>query len=426
MEKVLVIGVGVSGKGAIAFLQSMHYQVVAVDRSVKGEYLGVKILSESDVITPFDFNFVVLSPGVPSSHPLCQKAESLGIPVIGEMELGLRFLKKSNPAIAITGTNGKTTLTCLTTHTLNYVGKKARSLGNIGAPITSAIHELEEGEIVVIELSSYQLETMKERVFDVGIITNLTPDHLDRYQTMERYAKAKLNLFSCLKEGGVLYLHEEMMQEFASLIPDQKRCIPFGPFLKEHLWMDEEILMLVERLKCMVVLPTGIENILAGFLLTQGFGISATDYLEALTTFKRPRHRMEHIATVQGVEFCNDSKATNVASLSFALDTVKKPIILVMGGRSKGSPYEPLIPKMKGLVKEILTIGEAAGEIEEAFQGVIPCSRAETLSKAVEMAMQKASPGDMVLLSPACSSFDQFKNYEDRGDHFRSLVGGVV
>lgn len=419
--KALVIGVGVSGKAAISFLLRRGYRVVAVDRQLRGEYEGISIQQDDKEIFPFDFSLVVLSPGVVGSHILCEQARKMGVSVIGEIELGLRFLG-NHPALGITGTNGKTTLTLLTSHVLRSVGKASRSLGNVGCALTSAIDDLQEGEVVALELSSYQLETIKESAFVGGVILNITPDHLDRYQTMDNYAKAKLNLFSSLKEGAPLYLHQDIFDEFSSLIPDKSRCFPFGPNLRVHPWMDSEILMLVERLKSMVVLPTGVENLIAGFLLTKLFGVRVDEYLRALETFKRPPHRMETVATIDGVEFCNDSKATNVDSVSFALDTVRKPLILIMGGKSKGSSYKPLIPKMEGRVKEIITIGEAAEEIEEAFKEVIPCFRAETLKAAVSIANKRGVSGDMVLLSPACSSFDQFKNYEDRGDQFRNLI----
>jgi UDP-N-acetylmuramoylalanine--D-glutamate ligase len=421
MLKALVIGVGISGKSAISFLLQRGYLVHPVDSNLKGEYEGIAIQKDDREILPFDFSLVVVSPGISRTHILCLQAKKMGIPVIGEAELALQFLE-NHPAVAITGTNGKTTVTLLVSHVLKSVGKKATSAGNVGFALTSAVNYLEKEEIVVAELSSYQLETMKEVVFSGGVILNITPDHLDRYEMIDNYAEVKLSLFSCLKEGAPLYLHQDIIDQFPSLIPDQKQCFPFGPHLTIHPWMDFEILVLVERLKHMLVLPTGVENILAGFLLTKLFGVRVDEYLVALKTFKRPAHRMESIATIQGVEFCNDSKATNVDSVSFALNMVKKPLILIMGGRSKGSSYKPLISKMDGLVKEILTIGEAAEEIEKAFDGIIPSFRAKTLANAVSMARNKASAGDMVLLSPGCSSYDQFKNYEDRGNQFRNLI----
>ncbi|MBM3201069.1 MAG: UDP-N-acetylmuramoyl-L-alanine--D-glutamate ligase [Chlamydiae bacterium] len=410
--KALVIGYGVSGKSARFFLEKRGYLVSYADskESIEGA------IKDHQEIEPFDFDLVILSPGISQGHILCQQALRNKIEVIGESELAFRWIK--NRVIAITGTNGKTTLTLLVTHVLNSIGLKARSLGNIGVAITSELDALDKEEIVVAELSSYQLETIRSVAFDAAVITNLTPDHLDRYKTMENYAKAKLQIFHSLKPHGSIYIHEEIKP----YIGDLQNVRFFGKDLKIHPWMDANILYLVERLNSMLTLPTGLENILAGFLLTRDFGVKVDEYLHALSTFIRPKHRLETIAIIDEIEFCNDSKATNVASLEFALATVKKPTFLIMGGKSKGSSYLPLLAKMEGKVKQILTIGEAAEEIEKTFEHLIPCLRVNSLENAVKMAYKQAEKGDLVLLSPACSSFDQFKNYEDRGDQFRKLV----
>lgn len=347
----LVIGYGVSGKSAAKFLTERGNSVSVFDDQIEGEAPDLDSCDR-----------VVLSPGVALSHRLVQEALRRGIEVIGEAELGLRYLE--GPAVGITGTNGKTTTTLLVTHVLNTCGLKAQALGNVGTPITSG------GEgIAVVELSSYQLETMSVRVFDAVAITNITPDHLDRYGTFERYRAAKLRIRECAK--GPCYEGDDV-----------------------------------------------------AFSLCTHFGVTREQFDRACETFKRPAHRLEVIGCVDGITYINDSKATNVESVIYAISQVLGPIVLIAGGRDKGSSYAPWLKAFQNRVEKVCLLGEAKTRIRGALAGVISMEDYSSLEEAVEGARVACRAGGTILLSPGCSSFDMFSNFEARGEAFRKLVGG--
>lgn len=367
--KALVIGLGISGKSATTFLEKR----------------GVKVVGYDDKLAPVeieeirDFSLVVLSPGVPLSHPLCLRAKAANVPIKGEAELALETI--SQRCIGVTGTNGKTTVVKMLEHCLQACGKKARAVGNVGVPLTSCVDE--EG-ILVVELSSFQLETLTTKAFEVGVILNIAEDHLNRYHSMEEYAKAKVRLEGCIKEGGQLFVHQEVDSALFSL--------PYHRY--------------------------GGGNLEAVRLVCAHFGVGEREFLQAASSFSKPSHRLEFIAEVQEVKYYNDSKATNVAAVLYALETLQTKVILLLGGQDKGLSFHPLRAYCDQL-KCVIPFGQAREKIANALQN---CHIAVTMEEAVEMAFSFAKPGDTILFSPGCASLDAFKNYEERGEEFKRLV----
>lgn len=371
----LIIGLGISGKGAAKLLLQKGYKVIAVDKNPQ-EMEGVEVLPETAKIGKVDLT--ILSPGIPKSHP-----QALGREVIGEAELAMRSLK--NRAIGITGTNGKTTLTLLLTHVLNFSGIKARALGNVGASIAEYACHPDPTEFLVIELSSYQLETMTTRGFDYGIITNVTPDHLDRYESFEHYKKIKYRLGELLKEGTIIdedsYLQLTKNERYWELNRD--------PTLRP------------------------------AWVIAQKLGIDWDQFLLGTKSFKRPEHRMERVRELEGVTFINDSKGTNSDAVLYGLLQLKGPVLLIAGGRGKGETFENWKKPFQEKVKKVFAIGEIALELKEKLENVTVCN---DLKDAVKEAYDASKKGDTILLSPGAASFDQFQNYEERGRKFKEYV----
>lgn len=373
--KALVIGFGVSGRGAAKLLLQEGYEVVAVDRK-GGEFPGVTLLPELAEVGPVDLT--VLSPGIPFSHP-----QAVGREVIGEAELALRFLK--NRAMGITGTNGKTTLTLMMAHLLNRAGVRARPLGNVGSSLAEYACQPDPEEFLIVELSSYQLETMTTKGFDQGLITNIAPDHLDRYESFEAYKQTKYRLGSLLK-GGALLDEDSYLQ-----LTEDKRYWEIS---------DQPLAR-------------------AALALCLKLGIPWDVFKEGLKTFKRPPHRMEWVSTIEGIDFINDSKGTNVQAVLYGLSQLKGPVHLIAGGRGKGESLEKWKEAFPGKVKQIFAIGEMAPQLEKELENVQRC---ENLEEAIIKAFEHAKEGETVLLSPGGASFDQFRNYEERGEVFKEMV----
>lgn len=373
--KALVIGHGISGRGAAKLLLQKGYEVVAVDRNPI-ELPGVTVLPESVEIGPVDLT--ILSPGISQNHP-----QAKGREVIGEAELAMRCL--NNRSIGITGTNGKTTLTLLMGHLLNFAGVRARPLGNMGSSLAEYACHPDPQELLVIELSSYQLETMTTKGIDFGLITNISPDHLDRYESFEVYKQTKYRLGSLLKSGELLdedsYLH----------LTEDKRYWEVS---------DQPLFR-------------------AALALCLKLGMTWDVFKEGLKTFQRPPHRMEWVRKVKGIDFINDSKGTNVEAVLYGLSQLKGPVHLIAGGRGKGESLEKWKKAFSGKVKQIFAIGETASQLEKELKNVQRC---ENLEEAIKKAYRQADEGDIVLLSPGGASFDQFRNFEERGETFKEIV----
>lgn len=434
-KKVLVVGLGMSGQAAAHFLLQQGAIVHGVDRQAAvlretPEWIDLikqgLILEGEHLYHPISsFDCLVVSPGVPSIHPLYQQAKQAGIEILGEMELGCRFVK--NRMIGITGTNGKTTVTLLVAHVLNQCGKPARAIGNVGKPLTRELLTADPDEIFVVEMSSYQLETLYQPVLDVGVILNITPDHLDRYEGMEEYAKAKFLMERVLKPGRDLYLEERAFKEYGYLLNNQ-HVKTYGSssdswaFTRQGRFFIEgkETLSWPEKYQDQV--SHEVENLMAAYLLCRSCGVGSEEFKSALSSFTKPAHRIQFVKQIKGVSYYDDSKGTNIDAVMRAVQSLKGTIVLIAGGMDKGAAYTPWLQAFANQVKCICAIGQAADKIQQQLSPHIPVHTFRTLDLAVRYAAVLAKEGDCVLLSPGCSSLDMFKDYAHRGEEFQRIV----
>lgn len=439
-QKVLVIGLGISGRSAAQLLLKKGAEVVGTDRNQelleKNSDIatlrsqGLKTILEGSTVNIEEFSLVVVSPGVPQTHPLYVKAKQAKIEVIGEVELACRFLIQK--CVGITGTNGKTTVTLLVSHVLNHAQKPAKALGNVGIPLAAQIASEEDlGEqILVIELSSYQLETLHAPVLDAAVILNITPDHLDRYSSMQEYAKAKFLIQNCLKPTACLYLEESVKNDFG-VLAQHPNVTTYGYAVTNDFVIESSALRQKEQI--LLTFPSHLqgkrshdaENATAAYLLCRQFGVTAKQFLEAFATFKKPPHRVEFVACIKGVSYYDDSKGTNIDAVIKAVRSLPGKIVLIAGGVDKGASYAPWIAAFEERVSRICVIGQAAEKIQRELSPAISVETYKNLHEAVVGAAQKARPGDSVLLSPGCSSYDMFRDYKHRGEEFQRLVSNL-
>lgn len=418
--RALVIGLGISGTSAAQFLLKKGFSVTGVDKQPK-QIAGIDVRLDSDSIRVGDFDLVILSPGIPQTHPLIEQALKLGIETIGEAELALRYLPGKK--LGITGTNGKTTVTLLTTHILNEMGTKARAVGNVGDPLTSQMDD--PAEVFVVELSSYQLETMSSRVLDRAVILNITPDHLDRYSSMEEYANAKFRIKNCLKENGELFVHE-------SIIPPFDDYLNYGFNSDSNLQSDGEKLLYQKIIEYYLPkeyrdkLSHDLLNFMASYALCREWIISSDHLDRAVASFKKPPHRIEFVRTLDNVSYYNDSKGTNINAVLRAVESLPPGILLIAGGVDKGSAYTPWIEGFNGRVEKIYAIGQAANKMAEQLSTHISVEIFPSLEAAVQTARVNARPGNQILLSPGCSSYDMFRDYKHRGETFIKIVNELI
>lgn len=436
-KKALVLGLGISGRSAVELLLHNSVNVVAFDDGLAK--IDIKLLSpllakgliikETIDFNMGQFDFVVVSPGIPQTHPLYQSAKSLGLKIIGEIELACQFLKtKNQPIIGITGTNGKTTVTLLIEHILNFAGKPAKALGNMGIPLSSECLKNDlTSQVYVVELSSYQLETLETKVLDLGIILNVTPDHLDRYRSMHDYALAKFLMQNCLKDNGKLWIENNCYNNYGYLLTNNCTTQIYGFNSNCNLYSDARSIYFngFDEIKC----PKGfekkshdLENILAAYGVCRELGVEPKDIIDAIECFKKPAHRIEFVKKIKNVSYYDDSKGTNIDAVIRAVESLNGDIVLIAGGVDKGSSYTPWIEAFANRVKCICAIGAASNKIKNELSHKIPVHQFETLENAIKYAANKAQGGDNVLLSPGCASFDMFRDYAHRGDEFKRIV----
>jgi UDP-N-acetylmuramoylalanine--D-glutamate ligase len=444
-RRVLVVGLGISGVSAARFLLKRGAAVTCVDeneqlaecdanvKSLLQE--GVRLIDGKAFSDIRQFDFVVVSPGIPRTQQHYRAALMNRIEVVGEMELACREIKTRT--LGITGTNGKTTVTLLIAHILNSVGKKAITLGNIGIPLTMALDDPEIGaaDIFVVELSSFQLETLQTSFLDHGVILNITPDHLDRYDSMQDYASAKMKLVSLIKPHGKVFLESKCAEEFLSLANRQESVCLYGyanespsrpgvySDLSKIYHQNNELMSL--PLQYQGKKSHDLENIMAAYALCVEMGVTSNDFLTALQSFTKPSHRIEFVRTLSGISYYNDSKGTNIDAVIRAVESIEGPIILIAGGVDKGAPYAPWISAFGNKVKCIYAIGEAAKKIQESVRCHITVELCPSLEGAILQASKMAVKGDTVLLSPGCSSYDMFKDYTQRGNEFKRIVNAL-
>jgi UDP-N-acetylmuramoylalanine--D-glutamate ligase len=437
---ILVFGLARSGFAAMRLLLGAGARVCGADENEKVQippdltaietHLGhfrEEIIEEVDLI--------IVSPGVPDSHPLFEAASRRKIQVIGELELAFRFA--SAPVIAITGTNGKSTTVEMTGAMLREDGWNAVVAGNTGTPFSSVTGDIGEDGIFVIEVSSFQLETVDRFHPVCAGMLNLTPDHLDRYRSLQDYFEAKERLLENIAPDDHFFYNADDPLCAALAERTEAVKVPFsssgripggvyldgGFLIRESADGTEEIVC--DRREIRAVGIHNVENALAAIAAVTPFRVAADSCRRALAGFTGLPHRMEFVARHAGVSFFNDSKATNVEAAVKSLKGLGAPVVLIAGGHDKGGDFSKLF-ELTDVVRSIITIGEAAGLIEGASGGRIPCARAGSMEEAVRMAAERAREGWFVVLSPACASFDMFDDFEHRGRVFRDSVMGLV
>jgi UDP-N-acetylmuramoylalanine--D-glutamate ligase len=440
-KRVLVVGLGRSGVASAFFLQDHGAKVTVSDSKSEAQLQseiaalldrGVSIETGRHGERTFrDQDLIVVSPGVPTDQPQLQQARTLGIPVIGEVELAFRFLQ--GRVIAITGSNGKTTTTTLVGEILAAAGKETLVGGNIGMPVIALASQSTLDTLTVLEISSFQLETIQQFRPWIAAILNITPDHLDRHHTFQAYMDAKARIFENQTPGDFAVLNADDPTSAALKDKIKASLCWFG---RKHevesgasLRGDQIVFRrngqeqtVLGRHDIQLKGAHNLENALAAVTIAMLAGCAPEQIRKAVSEFRAVEHRLELVTSIHGVAFYNDSKATNVDATVKALEAFPGNIHIILGGKDKGSDYTVLNPLLRERAKAIYLIGAAAEKIASQVQGATSLVRSGTLERAVRQAFEAAKPGDVVLLAPACASFDQFENYEHRGRVFKELV----
>lgn len=440
-KHALVIGLGESGKAAARFLLARGARVTVTDQKSRSELgpdaealasLGARLELGGHCEAAFaGQELIVPSPGVPWDLPVLEAARRGGVAVMGELEIASDWLR--GPVIGITGTNGKTTTTSLLGHILTSAGWRTQTGGNLGTPVLAMVDPSSDETWNVLELSSFQLEAATRFHVHIAVVLNVTPDHLDRHGTFEAYVAAKQHIFQAQSAGdyAVLNAADPACRRFARQTPAQvcwfSPASPPERNLEESgaLVRDGWIHFRGERVMKADLPMRGahnVDNALAAVAAARLAGVAAGPIAGAVRTFRPVEHRLEFVRQFEGVDYYNDSKATNVDAAIKAVEAFDGGLWVILGGRDKGGVYDALAPLLKERARAALLIGEASALIERHLRGAVECVRLDTLERAVEYARGAAAPGDTVLLAPACASFDQFENYMRRGERFKQLA----
>ena len=442
-KKVLVVGLGKSGLAAALFLRRRGAHVTVSDvRSAEALAKEIPALMEAGImvetgghglLTFRRQDLIVVSPGVPLDTPELVQVKHFGLPVIGELELAARFLK--GHTLAVTGSNGKTTTTTLLGEILNAGDLPTLVGGNIGVPVVALIDDSSDESWSVLEVSSFQLETTEEFHPNIAVILNITPDHLDRHGSFENYIRAKERIFAAQTAEDCLVLNADNTpcEEAATRAAARVYWFSIEHPVPQGAWLEQGSVAYrpAPDAATEYVIPSrgiplkgahNVENVLAAVVAARLAGVPAEAIRRAIENFRAVEHRLEYVATRNGVEYYNDSKATNVDATAKAVASFSSGIHLILGGKDKGSTYTVLADLLRERVTAVYTIGVAAPKIEKDLRGVVSILSCETLDKAVSAAASAARAGEVVVLAPACSSYDQFENYEQRGRVFKELV----
>ena len=431
-QKVAVVGAGLSGSAAALLLASEGAQVTVLDSAEDKNLLKSTLdnLRAHDVRVicgsaadhdSSEYQWVVLSPGIDPASPLGRNFCSRKIETISEVELGWRFCEV--PVIAVTGTNGKTTTTELLAQMLNACGQRTIACGNIGKPLSEVVREKQLFDVLTVEVSSFQLDAIRTFRPSISLWLNFAPDHLDRYRSVAFYRAAKLRIFENQIEQDVAVVNAT-----EALPKIRPRRITFSAYSNRADFRLSDGAIIYENRPVLRLSDTklrglhNIENLMATFAVGVARGLAFGQMVPALRDYEPRPHRCEFVRELDGVEYVNDSKATNLDAVEKALAAQTKPIVLIAGGKDKGFTFDPLRSLVKEKVKSAVLIGEMAPSIKRSWNGAVNCDLATSLADAVERARGLARPGDVVLFSPGTSSFDMFKSYSDRGDQFRALV----
>jgi len=431
-QNVAVLGAGLSGMAAALLLKNEGASVTVLDSADEKKLLKstVDTLRGQDVRVvcgeaadhdSVKYDFVVLSPGIDPASPLAQNFASRKIDIIGELELGWRSAE--TPVIAITGTNGKTTTTEMLAQMLNDCGQKTIACGNIGKPLSEVSREKAKYDVLTVEVSSFQLETIRTFRPSVGLWLNFAPDHLDRYRSVAEYRAAKLRLFDYQTTDDVA-----IVNAVETLPPLKARTITFSAYSNRADFRLSEGAIVFENQRVLRLSQTklrgshNIENLMATLAAGHARGIPFEKMVPSLSAYEPRPHRCEFVRQIGGTDYINDSKATNLDAVEKALLAQTKPVVLIAGGKDKGFDFVPLRNLVKEKVRTSILIGEMAKRIAHDWKDAVPTEFATSLADAVARAHATAKSGEIVLFSPGTSSFDMFKSYADRGDQFRALV----
>ncbi len=441
-KQIVVVGLGRTGLSLVGFLVRQGAKVTAVDASIDEKVQktaeNVRAMGGQAILGPppdhpvfASCDMVILSPGVPHTLPALEKARMKHIPVIGEIELAGRFIK--TPIIAVTGTNGKSTVTVLIGEILKNAGYNVFVGGNLGTPLIDYAANSQTADWVVAEISSFQLDTIDTFRPKVSILLNITDDHLDRYEDFNAYVRSKARIFLNQTHEDMAVINGADPAVMGIFSHIRATCYIYNrpTPAANSAWIDGQTIYFclaggkIFSMDCADIPLKGrfnLENASAAGLAVFSLGVSESVFQNTLTRFEGLPHRVQYVATINGVHYYDDSKGTNVDAVKRALESFFSPVVLIMGGRDKGGGYEVLLPEIKRTVKHLIVMGEAADKIEAALGKKIPCTRVSHMAQAVKTASEKAAWGDTVLLSPACSSFDMYTGYAQRGDDFKQNV----
>jgi len=441
-KNIVVVGLGISGLWATRYLAGQGANVTVSESKTEAEVdsdiykeivdLGVTLESGGHRRETFlNADMIVISPGVPHNMELLNIAREYFVPVMGEMELASRLI--DTPMIAVTGSNGKSTVTAALGRLIAHAGFEVFLGGNIGTPLVAYAAGGKKADYAIVEVSSFQLDTIETFCPLVSVILNISPDHLDRYPSYEDYIDSKLKIFKNQKSGHYVILNDDD-ERLKNINPSSGVSVlryGFDKKMGRHAYVEKkDIVVCLDEIRKYLFsfesykLPGkhNLENLMAVVLVAHALGIGSSVIRENIRGFTGLPNRLEHVRELNGVTFYNDSKATNVDAAVRAVLSFDSPVILIAGGRHKGADYGPLVRASQKKVKKAVFLGEARELLCEAFRSTIPFSLAEDMREAVEIAFSCAESGDVVLLAPACSSFDMFSDYGHRGSVYRSIV----
>lgn len=435
-KKIFILGMARSGYEAAKLLSDYNNEIIVTDGKEQKEELvseleslGVKVIITSDQISLLDdsFDYVIKNPGIKYDNPVVVKAKELGIKVINEIEMAYSFLDKSVNIIGVTGSNGKTTTTTLISEFMKNSFDNVYLGGNIGIPLSNFVRDIKPNSYLVLEISDHQLCDMYDFKTNVSVLTNITPTHLDFHKSYEVYQMTKKKIFNnhTSDDLAVINKDDEVSMKITDDIKSTK--VYYGHDKTNLAYYDEEGIYydgkLVIKLDDIILKGKhNYQNIMGAIIAVKKYGVTDEVIQKVLKEFKGVEHRLEYVDTIDGVTYYNDSKATNCVSTITALNSFDKPTILLLGGYDRGHSFHDLDDSMKN-VKCVVCFGETKNRIEEFCNDLkIKCYKNDTLKEAMNVVKDICTPGDVVLLSPACASWDQYDRFEDRGDEFKNLV----
>jgi len=433
-NKVVILGAARSGLSAAIMLKKAGNSVFVSDINEKSMIKEKNYLSRSGI--PFEFgkhseqiydaDFVVLSPGIPSTNEIVKSIAARNIPIYSEIEVASWFCRSD--IIAVTGSNGKTTTTTVLGKMLKHQYKDSFVAGNIGQPFSDFVLESSKGSWAAVEVSSFQLETIDRFHPNVALILNLAPNHLDWYETYEDYVVAKLRILRNLNPDDYVIIDGDDKELCERIINCTSRKYKFSVtgrhaeayLLNDSIFLFNEKIIDIEDIALFG--PHNYKNLMAAGIAAKIAGVPSAEIASVMRSFNGVPHRLEYVTEIKGIRFINDSKATTLESMEAALNSFRQPVILIAGGKDKGADFKRIRSLVGKKVKHAILIGAARDRIADTWDGVVPVTMADSLESAVRKGLEVSAAGDIVLLSPACSSFDMFQDFEDRGKKFKQII----